>query len=99
MGKAPTCPRPTALRIAGCGIATQPNEPLADNRCPYTRPQHMTDTNPQDVPNGFTQLTEGRIRTTDIIFFEPGGWAIPHVFLVGGDIGQDGRRIARPHVK
>lgn len=62
-------------------------------------PEHMTDTNPQAVPHGFTQLTEGRIRTTDIIFGENGGWAIPHVFLVGGDIGKDGRRIARPHVK
>jgi hypothetical protein len=61
--------------------------------------KHMTDTDQQAVPHGFTQLTEGRIRTTDIICGESGGWSIPHVFLVGGDIGKDGRRIARPHVK
>ncbi|MEO5845672.1 MAG: hypothetical protein ABIQ33_12615 [Caldimonas sp.] len=59
----------------------------------------MTDANQQAVPHGFTQLTQGRIRTTDIIFGESGDWAIPHVFLVGGDIAKDGRRIARPHVK
>ncbi|MEO5883232.1 MAG: hypothetical protein ABIQ06_12515 [Caldimonas sp.] len=56
----------------------------------------MTDTHQQAVPHGFTQLTEGRIRTTDIIFGESGRWAIPHVFLVGGDIGTHGRHIARP---
>ncbi len=71
--------------------------PIIDARTPASK--HMTDTNQQAVPHGFTQLTEGRIRTTDIILGESGGWAIPHVFLVGGDIGKDGRRIARPHVK
>ncbi len=59
----------------------------------------MTDANQQAVPHGFTQLTEGRIRTTDIILVESAGWEIPHVFLVGGDIGSDGRRIARPHAR
>ena len=60
--------------------------------------QQMTDTKQQVVPHGFTQITEGRIRTTDIICGESGAWAIPHVFLVGGDIAADGRCIARPHV-
>lgn len=59
----------------------------------------MTDTEQQAVPHGFTQITEGRIRTTDIIRGESGGWAIPHVFLVGGDIADDGRAVARPLVK
>ena len=59
----------------------------------------MTDTQQQAVPFGFTQITEGRIRTTDIIWGEAGGWAVPHVFLVGGDIADDGRPIGRPHVK
>lgn len=72
---------------------------LPDNRCPYTLFQQMTDTEQQAVPIGFTQITEGRIRTTDIICGESGGWAVPHVFLVGGDIADDGRPIARPHVK
>ena len=59
----------------------------------------MTETEQQAVPHGFTQITEGRIRTTDIIFGKSGGWAVPRVFLVGGDIADDGRAIARPHVK
>jgi len=61
--------------------------------------QQMTDTEQQAVPHGFTQITEGRIRTTDIIRGKSGGWAVPHVFLVGGSIADDGRPIARPHVK
>jgi hypothetical protein len=72
---------------------------LADNRRPDTLFQQMTETEQQAVPHGFTQITEGRIRTTDIICGESGGWAVPHVFLVGGDIADDGRPIARPHVK
>ena len=59
----------------------------------------MTETEQQAVPPGFTQITEGRIRTTDIIRGESGEWTVPHVFLVGGDIAEDGRPIARPHIK
>jgi len=59
----------------------------------------MTETEQQAVPHGFTQITEGRIRTTDIICDKSGGWAVAHVFLVGSDIADDGRSIARPHVK
>jgi len=72
---------------------------LSDNRCPNTLSEPMTDTEQQAVPHGFSQITEGRIRTTDIICGESGAWAVPHVFLVGGDIADDGRPIARPHVK
>ena len=72
---------------------------MPDNRWPYTLFQHMTDTEQQAVPPGFRQITEGRIRTTDLIWGESGGWAVPHVFLVGTDIADDGRSIARPHVK
>lgn len=59
----------------------------------------MTEIEQQAVPHGFMKITEGRIRTTDIICGESGGWAVPHVFLVGGDIAEDGRSIARPHDK
>ena len=59
----------------------------------------MTDTEQQAVPHGFTQITEGRIRTTDIIRGESGAWAIPHVFLVGSAISDHGRPIARPLAK
>ncbi len=70
---------------------------VADNRYPLIRFQsQMQEANQHTVPYGFTQLTEGRIRTTDIILGESGSWAIPHVFMVGGDIRKDGRRIARP---
>ena len=72
---------------------------LPDNRCSNTLFQQMTETEQQAVPHGFTQITKGRIRTTDIICGGSGGWAVPHVFLVGGDIADDGRSIARPHVK
>lgn len=58
--------------------------------------KHMHEADQHTVPHGFTQLTQGRIRTTDLILGESGGWAIPHVFMVGGDIRNDGRRIARP---
>ena len=59
----------------------------------------MTNAEQQAVPHGFTQITEGRIRTTDIICGKSGRWAVPHVFLVGGDIAHDDRPIARPHGK
>ena len=59
----------------------------------------MTNTEQHAVPHGFTQITNGRIRTTDIIRGESGKWAIPHVFLVGGDIADNGRPNARPEVK
>ena len=76
-----------------------PADPFVVNPFPYTLFQPMTDTKQQAVPHGFTQITEGRIRTTDIICGVSGGWVVPHVFLVGGDIADDGRPIARPHVK
>jgi len=72
---------------------------MPDNRSPSTLFKQMTETEQQAVPHGFTQITEGRIRTTDIICGKSGGWAVPHVFLVGGSIADDGRPIARPHVK
>ena len=59
----------------------------------------MTETEQQAVPQGFTQITEGRIRSTDIICGESGEWAVPHVFLVGGDIADAGRAVARPQLK
>jgi hypothetical protein len=80
-------------------VKPKPREAVPDNRGSYTLFQHMTDTEQQAVPHGFTQITEGRIRTTDIICGESGRWAVPHVFLVGADIADDGRSIARPQVK
>jgi hypothetical protein len=78
---------------------TDPMQGVPDNPSPHSLFQKMTDTEQQAVPHGFTQITQGRIRTTDIIRGESGVWAVPHVFLVGGDIADDGRAIARPHVK
>ena len=61
--------------------------------------QQMTQTHQHAVPTGFVQITEGRIRTADIVCDEAGGWAVPHVFLVGGVVADHGRPIARPFVK
>jgi hypothetical protein len=63
---------------------------------PYSISIQMQEANQHTVPYGFTQLTEGRIRTTDIILGESGRWTVPHVFMVGGDIRENGRRVARP---
>ena len=59
----------------------------------------MTQTQQQAVPIGFMHITEGRIRSADLICDETCGWVVPHVFLVGGDIAGHGRPIARPHAK
>ena len=70
-----------------------------DNQRRLTLSEQMNKTEQPAVPHGFTQITEGRIRTTDLICGASGAWAVPHVFLVGGDIADDGRPIARPHAK
>lgn len=79
-------------------IVVEPMMPSLARQSPpvYSIPIQMQEANQQTVPHGFTQLTEGRIRTTDIILGESGSWATPHVFMVGADIRKDGRRIARP---
>jgi hypothetical protein len=91
--------RQRLVLAASVQSGSRPSKGLPDNRCPNTLFQQMTDTVQQAVPFGFTQITEGRIRTTDIICGESGGWAAPDVFFVGGDIADDGRSIARPRVK
>ena len=47
-------------------------------------------------PQGYVQLTEGRIRTTDLVFGETSSaWSEPHAFVVGSAVGVDGTRVAR----
>ena len=47
-------------------------------------------------PQGYVQLTEGRIRTTDLVFGEAShAWSEPHAFVVGSAVGEDGTRVAR----
>jgi hypothetical protein len=59
----------------------------------------MTVTTPPtllNVPQGYVQLTEGRIRTTDLVYGKAAsGWAEPHAFVVGSDVGADGTIVAR----
>ena len=56
----------------------------------------MTGLSHPNLPQGYQQLTEGRIRTTDLVFGKAsGGWGEPHAFVVGSEVGQDGTRVAR----
>ena len=56
----------------------------------------MTGTDRPNLPQGYVQLTEGRIRTTDLVFGKTSsGWAEPHAFIVGSDVGADGTQVAR----
>lgn len=52
--------------------------------------EHLT------VPQGYVQLTEGRIRTTDLVFGQAStAWTEPHAFVVGSAVGEDGVKVAR----
>jgi hypothetical protein len=56
----------------------------------------MTVTTQPNLPQGYVQLTEGRIRTTDLVYGKAAnGWAEPHAFVVGSDVGADGTIVAR----
>ena len=57
----------------------------------------MTGTTVQpNLPQGFVQLTEGRVRTTDLVFGKTSSaWSEPHAFVVGSAVGADGTKVAR----
>ncbi|CAM5787026.1 hypothetical protein [Rhizobacter fulvus] len=56
----------------------------------------MTGNDQPNLPQGYVQLTEGRIRTTDLVFGKSSnGWSEPHAFVVGSAVGADGTRVAR----
>jgi len=56
----------------------------------------MTAAPQSNVPPGYVQLTQGRIRTTDLVSgAASGAWSQPHAFVVGSEVGQDGTRVAR----
>ena len=56
----------------------------------------MTGTNHPNLPQGYVQLTEGRIRTTDLVCGKSASqWAEPHAFVVGSAVGEDGTQVAR----
>jgi hypothetical protein len=49
-----------------------------------------------NLPQGYVQLTEGRIRTTDLVFGKTSSvWTEPHAFVVGSAVGEDGTKVAR----
>ncbi len=56
----------------------------------------MTGNEYPNLPQGYVQLTEGRIRTTDLVFGKSSsGWSEPHAFVVGSAVGEDGTKVAR----
>ena len=56
----------------------------------------MTGHDLPNLPQGFVQLTEGRVRTSDLVFGKTSSaWAEPHAFVVGSAVGADGTRVAR----
>ena len=56
----------------------------------------MTGTSQPSLPQGYVQLTEGRIRTTDLVFGKSSSaWSEPHAFVVGSDVGEDDTKVAR----
>lgn len=63
---------------------------LFHSKFPMTVIDHPT------LPQGYVQLTEGRIRTTDLVFAKASGtWSEPHAFVVGSAVGEDGTPVAR----
>lgn len=59
----------------------------------------MTGTSHPNLPQGYVQLTEGRVRTTDLVFGKAAsGWSQPHAFVVGSAVGEDGTKVARRSV-
>jgi hypothetical protein len=56
----------------------------------------MTGTSHPNLPQGYVQLTEGRVRTTDLVFGKTSStWSQPHAFVVGSSVGEDGTKVAR----
>ncbi len=56
----------------------------------------MTGNDNPNLPQGYVQLTEGRIRTTDLVFGKTSSvWGEPHAFVVGSAVGEDGTKVAR----
>jgi hypothetical protein len=56
----------------------------------------MTGLDSPNLPQGYVQLTEGRIRTTDLVFGKAStSWSEPHAFVVGSAVGEDETKVAR----
>lgn len=69
---------------------------VSDNRASPTPEVSMTVANELSPPQGFAQLTEGLIRTTDLVLEKTSSsWCEPHCFAVGRRVGVEGTRVAR----
>ena len=56
----------------------------------------MTGIEPPTLPQGYVQLTQGRIRSNDLVFAKTSlVWSEPHAFTVGSEVGSDGTKVAR----
>lgn len=76
------------------GFGADPD--VLDNQGCHHSNYPMTGTAHPNLPQGYVQLTEGRIRTTDLVFGKTSsGWSEPHAFVVGSAVGEDGTRVAR----
>lgn len=63
---------------------------------PHPRKASMTVATVPNLPQGYVQLTEGRVRTTDLVFGKTSStWSQPHAFVVGSAVGEDGTQVAR----
>jgi hypothetical protein len=83
----------TSRQVTHRGIAR-----VRDNRAFlfFEMSLHMTVITQPSLPQGYVELTEGRIRTTDLVFGNASNeWREPHAFVVGSDIGEEGTKVAR----
>jgi hypothetical protein len=66
------------------------NREFLHSKLPMTGPDHP------NLPQGYVQLTEGRVRTTDLVFGKTSTvWTEPHAFVVSSAVGEDGIKVAR----
>jgi hypothetical protein len=69
---------------------------MLDNRGLISTNRPMTVLEHPNLPQGYVQLTEGRIRTTDLVFGKNSStWGEPHAFVVGSAVGEDDTKVAR----
>ena len=69
---------------------------MSDNPVPTSLELSMNVANELNPPQGFAQLTEGLIRTTDLVLEKASSiWCEPHCFAVGRVVGVEGTRVAR----
>ncbi len=83
-------------QISGRQVVPGPLPRVLDNRGSVHLSSLMSVSEQTNVPQGYVQLTEGRIRTTDLVYGQTStAWTEPHAFVVGSAVGEDGVKVAR----